>query len=115
MAHGDEMENSRRGAKGRAHSAWRREADANDMTLSIPESGELLEVDAHVAHDLAQEAPPDVLTFVDRNYRGTSVFVPPKGMTPLLPDQSKSQPREDRLQLARRDGHQASHAGTSSC
>src|SRR5512134_2114559 len=92
----------------------RESAGTKGVTLFFSESGEFVEVDAHVANDLTHQAASDVFTFVDRDDRDPSVVVLPKRMTPLLSDEPKSQARENCLQLARRDGCKASHAGTSS-
>ncbi len=72
--------------------------------LFVAEPGEFLAIDTDVTDDLTQEAAPEVFTPVDGNDRGPSVFVLPKRMAPLFSNQPKSQARQDRLQLACRDG-----------
>jgi hypothetical protein len=58
--------------------------------LSSSESGEFIEIDAHVVEDLTQEASSDVFTLVDGDDRYSTVFVLPERVAPLLSDQPKS-------------------------
>jgi len=55
-------------------------ADVRGVVLFSSEPGEFIEIDAHVAEDLTQEASPDVLTLVDGDDRCPTIFVLPERM-----------------------------------
>jgi hypothetical protein len=116
----------RRPVRMRRGSTWSTAVDSVSKSCTSPpqveprsllpsELREYLRGDIEVTEDLTKKTSAYILPPMDRNDGCASIVVLPESVTPLLPDEAKSQAGQEGLQFARRDWSQTAHAGISSC